>query len=138
MTGEERREGILERIRQAKAPVAARALAELYGVSRQVIVQDIALIRASGHEIFSTNRGYILLQKEKPAVRVFKVCHTDEQLEDELLSIVDLGGCVENVDNSFPALCAYRLKFRHPVGGKRMEFEIKPQNPVFSTFLSTK
>ena len=46
MTGEERREGILERIRQAKAPVAARALAELYGVSRQVIVQDIALIRA--------------------------------------------------------------------------------------------
>ena len=53
MTGEERREGILERIRQAKAPVAARALAELYGVSRQVIVQDIALIRASGHEIFS-------------------------------------------------------------------------------------
>ena len=97
MTGEERREGILERIRQAKAPVAARALAELYGVSRQVIVQDIALIRASGHEIFSTNRGYILLQKEKPAVRIFKVCHTDEQLEDELLSIVDLGGCVENV-----------------------------------------
>ena len=44
-----------------------------------------------------TNRGYILLQKERPAVRVFKVCHTDEQLEDELLSIVDLGGCVENV-----------------------------------------
>ena len=50
----------------------------------------------------------------------------------------EAGGHVENVDNSFPALCAYRLKFRHPAGGKRMEFEIKPQNPVFSTFLSTK
>ena len=45
---------------------------------------------------------------------------------------------VENVENSFPALCAYRLRFRHPATGKWMEFEIKPQNPVFSTFLSTK
>ena len=46
--------------------------------------------------------------------------------------------CVDNVDNSFPALCAYRLKFTHPISGKCMKFEIKPQNPVFSTFLSTK
>lgn len=48
------------------------------------------------------------------------------------------GSCEENVDNSFPALCAYRLRFRHPATGKWMKFEIKPQNPVFSTFLSTK
>lgn len=45
---------------------------------------------------------------------------------------------VDSVDNSFPALCAYRLRFRHPATGKWMNFEIKPQNPVFSTFLSTK
>lgn len=57
---------------------------------------------------------------------------------DRKYGSAEAGGHVENVDNSFPALCAYRLKFRHPVGGKRMEFEIKPQNPVFSTFLSTK
>ena len=96
MTGEERREDILARIGQIGRPLAARALADLYGVSRQVIVQDIALIRAAGHEILSTNRGY-LLQEEKKARRVFKVCHTDEQLEEELCAIVDLGGCVENV-----------------------------------------
>ena len=96
MTGEERRVDILSRIRQSSRPVAARALAEIYGVSRQVIVQDMALIRASGHEILSTNRGY-LLQERRKISRIFKVRHSDEQLEEELCAIVDLGGCVENV-----------------------------------------
>ncbi len=96
MTGEERRADILSRIRQSSRPVAARALAEIYGVSRQVIVQDMALIRASGHEILSTNRGY-LLQERRKISRIFKVRHSDEQLEEELCAIVDLGGCVENV-----------------------------------------
>ena len=61
-----------------------------------MIVQDIALIRASGYDIISTNRGYII---QEPLVRerVFKVNHTDEQLEEELYSIIDLGGTVANV-----------------------------------------
>ena len=65
-------------------------------MSRQVIVQDIALIRASGYDIISTNRGYII---QEPLVRerIFKVNHTDEQLEEELYSIIDLGGTVVNV-----------------------------------------
>ncbi len=42
---------------------------------------------------------------------------------------------VDNVDNSFPALCAYRIKFRHPSSGKWMEFERKPENPAFSRFM---
>ena len=65
-------------------------------MSRQVIVQDIALIRASGYDIISTNRGYII---QEPLVRerVFKVNHTDEQVEEELYSIIDLGGTVVNV-----------------------------------------
>ena len=61
-----------------------------------MIVQDIALIRAAGYEIISTNRGYILNQP-KTVCRIFKVQHTDEQLEEELNTIVDLGGCVDNV-----------------------------------------
>ena len=61
-----------------------------------MIVQDIALIRASGYDIISTNRGYII---QEPLVRerIFKVNHTDEQLEEELYSIIDLGGTVVNV-----------------------------------------
>ena len=96
MTGSERREAIVSRIENREAPVSGTALAASFGVSRQVIVQDIALIRAAGYEILSTNRGYIL-NRSAVVSRTFKVRHTDEQLEEELYSIVDLGGCVKNV-----------------------------------------
>lgn len=96
MTGSERRTDILRQIRQNPSPVPAKNLAALYHVSRQVIVQDIALIRAAGYEIISTNRGYILSGPSRVS-RVFKVRHTDEQLKEELCAIVDLGGTVENV-----------------------------------------
>lgn len=96
MTGTERRAAILRQIGSSPAPLAGKALAAQYDVSRQVIVQDIALIRAEGYDIISTNRGYILKQAVV-ARRVFKVRHTDEQLEEELNAVVDLGGCVRNV-----------------------------------------
>ncbi|MCH1971948.1 transcription repressor NadR [Muricomes sp. OA1] len=96
MTGSERRNAIVSHIKNSAVPVSGKALAQEYEVSRQVIVQDIALIRASGHDIISTNRGYIL-NTPKSAGRVFKVNHTDDDLENELCSIVDLGGRVVNV-----------------------------------------
>ena len=96
MHGSERREQIIRQIQESKAPVSGTKLASLYSVSRQVIVQDIALIRAAGHEIISTNRGY-LLNEDASVQRTFKVKHTDAQVEEELYSIVDLGGSVKNV-----------------------------------------
>ena len=96
MTGSERRDQIIKRIQESQVPVSGTQLAKEYEVSRQVIVQDIALIRAAGHEIISTNRGYIL-NVSKSASRIFKVHHTDEEVEDELCTIVDLGGKVVNV-----------------------------------------
>ena len=96
MTGDERRQEIVRCIQESTAPVPSRKLAAAYGVSRQVIVQDIALIRAAGYDIISTNRGYIL-NVPKTVSRIYKVKHTDEQLEEELCAIVDLGGFVENV-----------------------------------------
>lgn len=96
MNGSERREEIINVIKKNIAPVSAKKLAELYSVSRQVIVQDIALLRASGYHIISTNRGY-LLNGQTSASRIFKVNHTDEQLEEELCSVVDLGGKVVDV-----------------------------------------
>ena len=96
MNGSQRREQIVRQIQESKEPVSGKKLAELYGVSRQVIVQDIALTRTAGYDIISTNRGYIL-NTQKAISRVFKVQHTDEQTEEELYEIVDLGGCVENV-----------------------------------------
>ena len=87
MTGTERRDAILNRIKNSKTPVAGRTLAEACDVSRQVIVQDIALIRASGYDIISTNRGYILSEPSTVS-RTFKVRHTDAQLEEELNSLL--------------------------------------------------
>ena len=60
LMGHERRDAILQSLRGAKRPVSGTALASVAGVSRQVIVQDIALLRADGHDIVATNRGYVL------------------------------------------------------------------------------
>lgn len=98
MTGTERREAIISKMQEDSAPLSGTKLASMYGVSRQVIVQDIALIRAAGYDVISTNRGYILnaSAKMEKVERVFKVNHTDEQMEEELCNIVDLGGCIVN------------------------------------------
>ena len=96
MTGADRRKEILSMIRDTDTPVSGTAIGKKTGVSRQVVVQDIALLRTQGYPIISTARGY-LLDEPKQAVRIFKVCHTNEQVEDELTTIVDLGGCVVNV-----------------------------------------
>ncbi|MGN0452978.1 MAG: transcription repressor NadR [Ruminococcus sp.] len=96
MSGSERRQELFLQIRDSEKPISATKLSQQYGVSRQVIVQDIALLRASGYDIISTNRGYII-NKSAKVFRIFKVKHTDEQLRQELNAIVDLGGTVDNV-----------------------------------------
>ena len=96
MNGEERREKLFNYIRGLAEPVSANTLAARYGVSRQVIVQDIALLKAGGSDILSTNKGY-LMNYNAAFTRVIKVRHTDEEIEDELQTIVDLGGRVTDV-----------------------------------------
>lgn len=96
MTGEERRQKILEDIVTSRQPISGKALAARYQVSRQVIVQDIALLRAGNYEILSTPRGYMIQQTPK-IQRVIAVSHTDEQIEDELNTVVDMGGKVLDV-----------------------------------------
>ena len=96
MNGQERREKLIQQIRTSDLPVSGKKLAEMFDVSRQVIVQDIALIRANGSDILSTNRGYVLHEK-KTTSRIFYVNHTDDELEAELCAIVDMGGKVVNV-----------------------------------------
>lgn len=70
----------------------------MLGVSRQVIVQDIALLRASDFDIISTTKGYMLYQTEdKKIKRVFMVKHSTKDIEDELCTIVDNGGKILDV-----------------------------------------
>ena len=87
MEGVQRREALLAALREAEAPLSGAALAGRFGVSRQVIVQDIALLRTSGAEITSTNRGYVLAEATSATLarrpsRLFKVRHTSEQVAD--------------------------------------------------------
>lgn len=96
MSGEQRRERIIEIIKNSASPVSGTALAKMVDVSRQVVVQDIALIRANGVDIISTNRGYVIGDSGKVS-RVFKVIHTEEQVEEELNLFVDFGGIVKDV-----------------------------------------
>ena len=62
MTGVERREKLLSMLAKSKEPIAGAEMAKRLSVSRQVIVQDIALLRAADNNIVSTNRGYVLLK----------------------------------------------------------------------------
>lgn len=95
MTGKERRDSIIKMISD-KSPISGGSLSKSLDVSRQIIVSDIALLRAEGYDIISTNRGYFL-NSPSGATIVVKVNHTDEQTEDELNTIVDLGGAVIDV-----------------------------------------
>mgnify|MGYP005768801231 FL=1 len=98
MNGEARRERILSLLRSANAPRSGSDLARELGVSRQVIVQDMALLRArTDLEILSTYRGYLLRTDTASCRRVFKVRHCAADTERELQEIVDLGGRVEDV-----------------------------------------
>ena len=96
MTGEKRRKKILELIRSAAGPLSGGSLAKMLSVSRQVIVQDVALLKAEGNDIISTNRGYVLHSSGRTE-RIFKTMHSDAQTEEELNAIVDLGGTVKDV-----------------------------------------
>lgn len=123
MTGEERRSELLKTIKESSEAISGAVLAKKYQVSRQVIVQDIALLRVTYNQIYSTPKGYIFMDSKKlnsdtkhigtdksilnnemfnaaegrKIFRVFKVSHTDEQTQDELNLIVDMGGKVVDV-----------------------------------------
>lgn len=96
MKSVERREKILELISRSLKPISGTSLAEQTGVSRQIIVNDIAVLKDSGSNIISTSRGYIINQPSR-AERIYKVVHTDEEIEKELRAIVDNGGEIRNV-----------------------------------------
>lgn len=96
MDAKTRRKEILNIIKYNMEPVSGSALAKKLNVSRQVIVQDIALLRAENNDIISTHRGYII-NGGNTFKRVFKVYHSDDEIIDELNTIVDLGARVLDV-----------------------------------------
>ena len=96
LSKDERLKALTKRLKEAQGPIAGDDLAKAFDVSRQVIVQDISLLRAKDVPIVSTNRGYYI-ESSKGYRRVFKCQHRDDQITDELNLIVDLGATCEDV-----------------------------------------
>lgn len=97
MQAEERRQRILEILRQSGQPVSAGRLAQEFDVSRQVVVGDVALLRAGGEEIQATPRGYRMAALAPGLLRQVACCHDAPGMEAELNAIVDEGCAVLDV-----------------------------------------
>ena len=96
MKAEERRKEIVNLLLSETKPISGSALSEKFGVSRQIIVRDISVLKNQGNDILSTSSGYFI--KASPyKERVFKLFHTTEQTEEELNVIVDFGATVVDV-----------------------------------------
>lgn len=99
MKASERRQKLLDILNNSARPVKGDELAETLNVSRQVIVQDIALIRAKGDDIIATPHGYIVYGKNISISKVIK-CKNHSNINEfyeELKTIVDLGGSIKDV-----------------------------------------
>ena len=94
MDAARRRKKILERLGAASAPIPAAALGAELGVSRQIVVGDVALLRAAGHPVRATNRGYLLSRPTARPRRSFPVQHTRDEIAAELEAILQEGGTV--------------------------------------------
>ncbi len=92
MRTEERRAAVLQALQESDAPQSATALATRFSVSRQIIVGDVALLRARGESIIATPRGYIMELPSQGLIRRVAVRHRDEEMPAELFAMVD-GGC---------------------------------------------
>lgn len=99
MSSKDRQKKILQMLEESKQPVSASALAEKLQVSRQIIVGDVALLRAKGIDILATPKGYIISSHMIKEGMIFKVAcqHRDENVEQELYTIVDNGGTLVDV-----------------------------------------
>lgn len=96
MHAQQRRQAIWDILRRSGGPVSASALAERFSVSRQIIVGDIALLRAAGQEITATARGYVI-PAQNGLLRRIACTHSAEETRDELDAMVDCGCTVVDV-----------------------------------------
>ncbi len=92
-----RRDQVLEAIKKSDKALSASALAKQFHVSRQIICGDVALLRASGHHIIATPRGYIMETQTSGICKTIAVYHEQDEMQDELYTIVDMGGHIVDV-----------------------------------------
>lgn len=97
MKAQSRRTAIMEVLQKEEQPISASTLAKRYNVSRQIIVGDVALLRAGGADISATPKGYLLARDRGGIQRQIVCIHSGEQMGKELYICVDNGCCVLDV-----------------------------------------
>ncbi|MBF7097319.1 transcription repressor NadR [Alkalibacter mobilis] len=103
MISEERRKKIINLLKKADRPLSGTELSEKYNVSRQIIVQDIAILRAEGNDIIATAKGYLFPKIEMNTIhKTIAVKHTNDSMENELYTIVEYGAKVLDVTVEHP------------------------------------
>ena len=106
MNKEERRDEILKRLERAQQPITGNELSTALGVTRQVIVSDVAVLRARGEKIIATPQGYLLYptREDTPYRWTIAVRHGGDlgEIEEELMTIVKYGGVVVDVTVEHP------------------------------------
>ncbi|OEF99219.1 transcriptional regulator [Vulcanibacillus modesticaldus] len=99
-TSEERRKFILQWLKESNEPLTGQEIAEKTNVSRQVIVQDISILKAKNEPIIATSQGYIYMNTNQELYtfkRLIACIHSFEQTKEELMIFVDHGVYVRNV-----------------------------------------
>lgn len=101
LTGNARRKSLITWLKEVETPITGTDLAKRANVSRQVIVQDISLLKAQNYPIIATSNGYLYMQHTDKHNNEFErviACHHDSnQTKEELYTIVDFGVTVKDV-----------------------------------------
>lgn len=97
MNSLERREDIIKSLINNNKPLKGTVMADNYSVTRQIIVKDIAILRAKGNNIIATPDGYIIVKEDNRIKQVIAVTHDEDKLEEELNIVVKYGGIIEDV-----------------------------------------
>lgn len=102
MSSKERRENILRLLNEEGKPIKGSCLAKNYDVTRQVIVKDIAILRAGGENIIATPDGYTIIKKDSYIRDIIVTKHEEKRIEEEIQIVIKYGGTVEDVIVTHP------------------------------------
>jgi len=113
LEGPARRRALLAAL-DADGTVPGDVLAERFGVSRQAIVHDVAILRAAGSPIVATVRGYLYAPSTvgHRYRAVVAVRHHPEDAVDELTALVDLGVRIVDVVVEHPVYGELRAELQ--------------------------
>lgn len=130
------RQQLLDMLLSVKDPIKGQVLAERLNVSRQAVVQYIAIIRASGVNVIATHTGYMIpkLPEKAENIKTIYSIHSDEHIKDELEIIVDMGGKIIDVIVEHPVygeiICPLNIKSRYEIDNFLAELDKYNAKPL--------